>query len=179
MREIVTPRLKLRQWQEEDKEPSFRLNTDPRVMKFMPKLLSREESDNFVERIKGQFKKDGYSFFAVELIENQTFIGLIGLSVPKFQSFFTPCVEIGWRLAYDYWGTGYATEGAKASLDYGFNELNLSEIVSFTVPQNLRSRQVMERIGMRFIDEFQHPLLPEGHSLRKHVLYKINQRKEL
>ena len=174
MIEIVTPRLKLRQWKEEDKEPFFKLNSDPRVMKFMPKLLSKEESDNFVERIKRRFKEDGYSFFAVELIENQTFIGLIGLSIPRFQSFFTPCVEIGWRLAYDYWGKGYATEGAKASLNYGFNELNLSEIVSFTVSKNLRSRQVMERIGMKFIDEFQHPLLPKEHCLSKHVLYKIN-----
>ena len=81
-------------------------------------------------------------------------------------------MEIGWRLAYDYWGKGYATEGAKASLNYGFKELNLSEIVSFTVPNNLRSRQVMERIGMTYMDEFEHPLLPQEHPLRKHVLYK-------
>ena len=172
MIEILTPRLKLRQWKEEDKEPFFKLNSDPRVMEFMPKLLSKEESDQFIERIKKQFKEDRYSFFAVELIEDKTFIGLIGLSIPKFQSFFTPCVEIGWRLAYDYWGKGYATEGAKASLNYGFKELNLSEIVSFTVPKNVRSRQVMERIGMKYIDKFEHPLLPQGHPLRNHVLYK-------
>ncbi len=172
MPEILTPRLKLRAWKEEDKEPFFKLNSDPRVMEFMPKLLSKQESDNFFERINLGFKKHGYSFFAVELIENKRFIGLIGLSIPKFESFFTPCVEIAWRLAYNYWGKGYATEGAKASLDYGFNELNLSEIVSFTVPQNLRSRQVMQRIGMTFINEFEHPSLPEGHCLKKHVLYK-------
>ncbi len=169
---ILTARLKLREWKEADKEPFFELNSDPRVMELMPKLLSKEESDQLIERIKRQFQEDGYSFFALELIENQTFIGLIGLSIPKFQSFFTPCVEIGWRLAYNYWGKGYATEGAKASLNYGFNELNLSEIVSFTVPQNIRSRQVMERIGMKNIDEFEHPLLPQGHPLRKHILYK-------
>ncbi|MGK7942548.1 MAG: GNAT family N-acetyltransferase [Crocosphaera sp.] len=172
MLEILTPRLKLREWKEEDKEPFFQLNSDPRVMEFMPKLLSKEESEQFIERIKRQFQEDGYSFLAIELLDNQTFIGLIGLSIPKFQAFFSPCVEIGWRLAYDYWGKGYATEGAKASLNYGFNELNLSEIVSFTVPQNIRSRQVMERIGMKYIDKFEHPLLPEGHALRKHVLYK-------
>ncbi len=173
MVEILTPRLKLREWKEEDKAPFFRLNSDPRVMKFMPKVLSKEESEQFVERIKIRFREDGYSFFAVELIENQTFIGLIGLSTPKFDTFFTPCVEIGWRLAHDYWGNGYATEGAKASLEYGFQKLNLSEIVSFTVPQNLRSRQVMERLGMHYVDEFNHPLLLRGHSLEKHLLYKI------
>ena len=173
MIEISTPRLKLREWKEEDKDPFLKLNSDPRVMKFMPKLLSKQESDHFVERIKIKFKEDGYSFFAVELIENETFIGLIGLSIPKFDSFFTPCVEIGWRLAYDYWGNGYATEGAKASLKYGFQELNLSEVFSFTVPENIRSRQVMERIGMNYVDEFNHPLLPQGHPLEKHVLYKI------
>ncbi len=173
MIEIVTPRLKLREWKEEDKEPFFQINSDPRVMEFMPKLLLQEESDQFIERIKLRFKKDGYSFLAVELIEHQTFIGLIGLSIPKFDAFFTPCVEIGWRLAYDYWGQGYATEGAKECLNYGFNQLNLSEIVSFTVPQNVRSRKVMERIGMKYVDEFNHPKLPPGHPLEKHVLYKI------
>ncbi|MGK7956979.1 MAG: GNAT family N-acetyltransferase [Crocosphaera sp.] len=174
MIEILTPRLKLREWKEEDKDLFFRLNSDPRVMEFMPKLLSKQESDYFVERIKTKFQKDGYSFLAVELIETQIFIGLIGLSIPEFHACFTPCVEIGWRLAYDYWGQGYATEGAKASLQYGFQELNLSEIVSFTVPQNIRSRQVMERIGMNYVDEFNHPLLPQGHPLEKHVLYKIS-----
>ncbi|MGB5595396.1 MAG: GNAT family N-acetyltransferase [Crocosphaera sp.] len=173
MLEILTPRLKLREWKEEDKEFFFHINSDPKVMEFMPKLLSKEESDDFVERIKTKFKEDGYSFFAVELISDQTFIGLIGLSIPKFQSFFTPCVEIGWRLAYNYWGKGYATEGAKECINYGFKDLKLSEIVSFTVPKNVRSRKVMEGIGMKFIDEFDHPLLPEGHPLKKHVLYKI------
>ncbi|MDJ0843293.1 GNAT family N-acetyltransferase [Crocosphaera sp.] len=171
---ILTARLKLREWKEADKEPFFELNSDPRVMEFMPKLLSKEESDRLVERIQARFKEDGYSFWAVELIENETLIGLMGLSIPKFDSFFTPCVEIGWRLAYDYWGKGYATEGAKASLNYGFHELGLSEIVSFTVPQNIRSRRVMERIGMHYVGEFNHPLLPKTHPLEKHVLYKIN-----
>ncbi|ACB49977.1 putative acetyltransferase [Crocosphaera subtropica ATCC 51142] len=173
MIKILTPRLKLREWKEEDKEPFFKLNSDPRVMEFMPKLLSKEESDNFVERIKTHFQTYQYGLFAVELIENQNFIGFIGLSIPKFDAFFTPCVEIGWRLAYDYWGKGYASEGAKASLNYGFQELSLSEIVSFTFHDNVRSRQVMERIGMKYMGEFNHPALPKGHPLEKHVLYKI------
>ncbi|WP_107667624.1 GNAT family N-acetyltransferase [Cyanothece sp. BG0011] len=175
MLKILTPRLKLREWKEKDKEPFFKLNSDPRVMEFMPKLLSKQESDSFVERIKTHFRDYQYGLFAVELIEDKSFIGFIGLSIPKFDAFFTPCVEIGWRLAYDYWGKGYATEGAKASLDYGFQELGLSEIVSFTASQNVRSRKVMERINMKYIDEFNHPVLPKGHPLEKHVLYKILQ----
>ena len=172
MIEILTPRLKLREWKEKDKDPFFKINSDPRVMEFMPKQLSKQESDQFIERIKTHFQNHQYGLFAVELLEDKSLIGLIGLSIPKFQSFFTPCVEIGWRLAYDYWGKGYATEGAKASLNYGFKELNLLEIFSFTVPKNVRSRQVMERIGMTYIDEFEHPLLPQENPLRKHVLYK-------
>lgn len=173
MIEILTPRLKLREWKEEDKETFFKLNSDPRVMEFMPKLLSKKESDQLVESIKLKFKENGYSFFAVELLEDKSFIGFIGLSIPKFDTFFTPCVEIGWRLAYNYWGKGYATEGAKECINYGFSKLNLSEIVSFTASQNIRSCKVMERIGMKYIDEFNHPVLPKGHPLEKHVLYKI------
>ncbi|MEA5508684.1 GNAT family N-acetyltransferase [Crocosphaera sp. UHCC 0190] len=175
MIEILTPRLKLREWKEEDKEPFFCLSSDPKVMEFMPKLLSKEESNSLVERIKIHFQEHGYGLFSVELLNENTFIGFIGLYIPRFQTYFTPCVEIGWRLAYKYWGKGYATEGAKAVLNYGFNQLQLSEIVSFTVPNNVRSRRVMEKIGMTFFDYFDHPLLPVGHPLSKHVLYKKKQ----
>jgi RimJ/RimL family protein N-acetyltransferase len=99
----------------------------------------------------------------------------VGLSVPRFHAHFTPCVEIGWRLSAEYWGRGYATEGAKAALSFGFDELQLVEIVSYTVPDNVRSRRVMERIGMTHdaAGDFDHPVLPEGHRLRRHVLYRI------
>lgn len=175
MIEILTPRLKLREWQAEDKETFFQINSDPKVMEFMPKILSREESDNFIERIKLHFKEHDFGLFAVELITSNKFMGFVGLSIPQFQADFTPCVEIGWRLGTEYWGKGYATEGAKAVLNYGFQELKLSEIVSFTVPKNVRSRKVMERVGMRWVDEFYHPLLPSGHPLSKHILYKITR----
>ena len=173
MKEILTPRLKLRRWKDEDKEPFANLNADPRVMEFMPKVLSEEESHSFVARIERNFKEHRFSLFAAELVNLKTFIGFIGLAIPRFQASFTPCVEIGWRLAFEHWGNGYATEGARAVLEFAFTELNLREVVSFTVPANLRSRRVMEPIGMKFIQEFDHPSLSEGHPLRRHVLYAI------
>ncbi len=175
MKEILTPRLTLRRWKDEDKELFANLNADPQVMEFMPKILSREESHSFVERIENNFKEHKFGLFAAELVNSKTFIGFIGLAIPRFQSSFTPCVEIGWRLAFEHWGNGYAAEGARAVLEFAFAELNLREVVSFTVPANLRSRRVMERIGMEFIKEFAHPSLPEGHPLRKHVLYAITK----
>ena len=175
MKEVSTPRLTLRRWKNEDKEPLANLNADPQVMEFMPKTLSSEESHSLVERIESNFKEHGFGLFAAELVSSQTFIGFIGLAIPRFQASFTPCVEIGWRLALEYWGNGYATEGARAVLQFAFNELNLKEVVSFTDPANLRSRRVMERIGMKFIEEFKPPSLPEGHPLRRHVLYTITK----
>jgi RimJ/RimL family protein N-acetyltransferase len=175
MKKISTTRLKLRRWKDEDKEPFANLNADPRVMEFMPKTLSREESHHLIERIESNFKEHGFGLFAAELAHSQTFIGFIGLAVPRFQASFTPCVEIGWRLAFEHWGNGYATEGAKAVLEFAFTELNLTEVVSFTALANLRSRRVMERIGMKFIEQFDHPSLPEGHSLRRHVLYTVTK----
>lgn len=175
MKETLTPRLTLRRWKDEDKEPFANLNADPQVMEFMPKALSSEESHSLVERIESNFKEHGFGLFAAELVNSQTFIGFIGLAIPRFQASFTPCVEIGWRLAFEHWGNGYATEGARAVLQFAFTELNLKEVVSFTVPANLRSRRVMERIGMKFIEEFEHPSLPEGHPLRRHVLYTITK----
>lgn len=175
MKEVSTPRLTLRRWKDEDKEPGANLNADPQVMEFMPKALSSEESHSLVERIESNFKEHGFGLFAAELVSSQTFIGFIGLAIPRFQASFTPCVEIGWRIAFEHWGNGYATEGARAVLQFAFNELNLKEVVSFTVTANLRSRRVMERIGMKFIEEFEHPSLPEGHFLRRHILYTITK----
>jgi RimJ/RimL family protein N-acetyltransferase len=144
-------------------------------MRYFPKLLDRAESDAQVERIKKHFIQYGFGLWAVEVIGIADFIGLTGLSVPRFEAHFTPCVEIGWRLAHDFWGLGYATEAASAARDYGFTHLGLKQIVSFTVPANQRSRNVMEHIGMTHSpnDDFQHPLLPEGHPLRHHVLYRL------
>lgn len=177
---IKTERLILRQWRKEDLEPFAELNADPRVREFFPGLMSREECERSIKLMSDHITRCGWGFWAVSLIETNEFIGFIGLEDVYFQAHFTPAVEIGWRLAFDYWGKGYATEGAKTALAYGFETLNLDEIVSFTATQNIRSRRVMERIGMHHNprDDFDHPKLPEGHKLRRHVLYCLKQNEQ-
>jgi RimJ/RimL family protein N-acetyltransferase len=172
---LRTERLVLRNWRAADLEPFARLNADPRVMEHFPALLKRAESDVLAARIRAHLEERGFGLWAVEVCGVTPFAGFIGLSVPSFEAHFTPCVEVGWRLAAELWGRGYATEGARAALDFGFGRLELGEIVSFTVPANLRSRQVMERLGMRCSpnDDFEHPELPTGHALRRHVLYRV------
>jgi RimJ/RimL family protein N-acetyltransferase len=174
---IETERLLIRHWREEDREAFYRLNADARVMEFMPACLTRPESDMLFERINEHFRKHGFGLYAVELREDRTFIGYVGLAVPSFKAHFTPCVEIGWRLSAAYWGRGLATEGARVVVKHGFGELGLDEIVSFTVPENLRSRRVMEKIEMTHdgSDDFDHPNLPEGHPLSRHVLYRLRR----
>jgi RimJ/RimL family protein N-acetyltransferase len=146
-------------------------------MEFMPTLLLPEQTDQIMKRIDQHFQQHGFGLFAAELRENQTFIGFIGLSIPNFEAPFLPAVEIGWRLAAEYWGRGLATEGAREVLRYGFEVLGLNSVVSFTVPANLRSRRVMEKIGMMHEakNDFEHPRLPEGHPLRPHVLYRLDR----
>jgi RimJ/RimL family protein N-acetyltransferase len=175
--EIRTERLWLRPWRANDREPFARMNADPRVMECFPALLSREESDASVDRALAHFAEHGFGVWAVELPGVARFIGYVGLWRPTIQTHFTPCVEIGWRLAYEYWGRGLATEGALASLEFGFKELRLEEIVSMTAPANLRSRRVMEKIGMtrREEDDFDHPRVPDGHPLKRHVLYRLKR----
>jgi RimJ/RimL family protein N-acetyltransferase len=174
---IRTPRLHLRAWRDEDLAPFAELNGDPQVMEFFPKTLDRAESEAMVARIRAHFERRGFGSWAVEVPGVADFIGFVGLAVPGFEAHFTPCVEIGWRLARAHWGHGYATEAARAVLDLGFRSLGLEEIVSFTTTANLRSRAVMERIGMTRspADDFDHPALPEGHLLRRHVLYRARR----
>lgn len=178
---LTTERFLLRRWHEADKELFSRINADPRVMEFMPELLSADASDALVARIEGHFERHGFGLFAVELRESANlskprFIGFIGLAVPAFDAPFLPAVEIGWRLAADYWGLGLATEGANAVARHAFETLGLTSLVSFTVPGNQRSRRVMEKLGMvrDEKDDFDHPQLPVGHRLRRHVLYRLN-----
>lgn len=177
-RELKTDRLWLRRWLPFDRVPFAAMNADSRVVEFLPRALSREESNAFADRIEAHFDQHGFGLWAVEICNVRSFAGFVGLSVPRFDAHFTPCVEIGWRLGAEYWGHGYATEGARAALSFGFEKLGLEEIVSFTVPGNVRSRRVMERIGMTYepADAFDHPLLPDGDPLRRHVLYRITQR---
>ena len=131
-----------------DRIPFAAMNADPSVMRYLPAALSPDESDALIARIEAHFDRHGFGLWAVEIPEVAPFAGFIGLSIPGFEAPFTPCVEIGWRLAAGHWGRGYATEGARAVLAFGFETLELDEIVSMTVPDNLRSRAVMERIGM-------------------------------
>jgi 3-dehydroquinate dehydratase / shikimate dehydrogenase len=175
---IQTQRLVLRPWKEEDLEPFAALNADPKVMEYFPSTFSREESDRLARRIQSKIEEKGWGMWAVAIPGIADFIGFIGLNdvdESTFPAHFTPAVEIGWRLAYPFWGKGYATEGALACLKYGFETLNLEEIVSFTAVQNMRSRVVMERIGMHRDpkDDFDHPKLPKEHKLNRHVLYRL------
>jgi RimJ/RimL family protein N-acetyltransferase len=172
---LATARLTLRRWRTSDRAPFQTLNADPRVMEFFPALLTPQESDDLIARIEQHFDQHGFGVYAAELVETQAFIGFIGLNIPSFEAPFMPAVEIGWRLAHGYWGRGLATEGARAVVQYAFETLQLPSLVSFTVPANLRSRRVMEKIGMVHNpdDDFDHPSLPEGHPMRRHVLYRL------
>jgi RimJ/RimL family protein N-acetyltransferase len=172
---LETERLRLRNWQPSDREPFAQINADPRVMEFFPRRLTREESDAMVDRIESYFRAKGFGLYAAELRGDRRFIGYVGLHTPTFEAHFTPCVEIGWRLAFDAWGRGLATEGAAAVARCAFENLGLKEIVSFTVPANQRSIRVMEKIGMTrdVAEDFEHPNLPVGHPLRRHVLFRL------
>jgi RimJ/RimL family protein N-acetyltransferase len=172
-----TERLILRRWRDDDRAPFAVMNADPVAMEHFPQTYDRRESDAIVDRFDDHFDTHGFGFWAVEVPGVAPFIGFVGLSTPSFDAHFTPAVEVGWRLAREHWGRGYATEAARAAVSVGFDDHDLREIVSFTVPANFRSRRVMERIGMTHdpVDDFDHPRLPEGHVLRRHVLYRLRR----
>jgi RimJ/RimL family protein N-acetyltransferase len=174
---ITTARLRLRPWRDGDLPAFAAPNADPRVMEHFPGTLSRAESDALVARNRDHFAAHGFGLWAVEVPGRAPFIGFVGLAVPRFEGPFTPCVEVGWRLAAEHWGQGYATEAASAVLAHAFGPLGLAEVVSFTAPANRRSRRVMERLGMTRLPagDFEHPGLPEGHPLRPHVLYRLSR----
>lgn len=172
---LSSGRICLRRWRDEDREAFAAMNSDARVMEFFLSPLSRVESDAMVDRIQEHFSERGFGLWAIEVPEVAPFIGFAGLAVPQFNAHFTPCVEVGWRLAFERWGHGYATEAARLALGYGFGTLALSEVLSFTSATNHRSRAVMERLGMRRdpAEDFDHPAHPESHPLRRHVLYRL------
>jgi RimJ/RimL family protein N-acetyltransferase len=174
--ELETDRLLLRQWKPTDREPFAKLNADPQVMEFFPNTLTREASEAFADRIQALIKQQGWDLWAVEIKNTQQFIGYVGLHVPTYELPFNPCVEVGWRLAYEHWGQGYAPEAALVALKFGFESLNLTEIVSFTALGNVRSQRVMEKIGMqRSPATFQHPNVPTESTLREHCLYRLSR----
>lgn len=155
--------------------PFAELNADPETMRYFPATLTREESDAFVGRASALIAERGWGLWAVEVVDGAPFIGFVGLNVTRFEP-LEGAVEVGWRLAREHWGNGYATEAAREALRFGFEELGLDEIVSFTSVPNSPSRRVMERIGMTHDPsrDFDHPSLPDGHPLQRHVLYAIS-----
>ena len=176
--ELRTDRLRLRAWRDADLEPFAELNADPVVMEHFPAPLSRAESDALVGVVQARWREGGPSWWAVEVIDRAPFIGFVGLSEVRFEEHFTPAVEVGWRLAREHWGRGYAPEAALAAIEHGFETLALAEIVSFTVRGNTNSRRVMEKLGMRHDPDgdFMHPSVPDGSPLGPHVLYRISRR---
>jgi ribosomal-protein-alanine N-acetyltransferase len=173
---LETRRLILRGWREEDRAPFAALNADPEVMALMPSVLSRVESNALVDRLLDGIVVRGWGMFAVERREDGAFVGMAGLAPVAFEAEFTPSLELAWRLARAFWGQGYATEAAQACVRYGFDVLGEQRLHAFTAAENLRSQSVMQRIGMTRVagGDFDHPRLPPGHRLRRHVLYRID-----
>lgn len=178
--EIRTNRLVLRSWRKEDFEPFAQINADPKVMEYFLAPMSKEESDQMMMRMQAKIEKRGWGLWAISPHDSSELMGFIGLNDVNRETcptHFSPAVEVGWRLSPAYWGQGFATEGALACLSYAFETLHLSEVVSFTAVQNKKSVAVMERIGMHRnpADDFDHPKIPEGHWLRRQVLYRITK----
>ncbi|MCE9650212.1 MAG: GNAT family N-acetyltransferase [Parvibaculum sp.] len=174
---LKTERLILRPWRADDFDAFAAMSADPEVMEFLMAPVDRTASDANAERLKAHIETHGFGFWALEIPGVAPFIGFTGLIHVSFDAPFVPAVEIGWRLARAHWGKGYAVEAAKASLEHGFGPLGLEEIVALTVPANIRSQQVMRRIGMtrNEADDFDHPRVPEGHPLKRHVLYRVKR----
>jgi len=173
---IETDRLILRTWTDSDLQPMFAINQDPKVMEYFPGLQDLETTKNFIAKVNNHFEKHGYSLYACVRKDSNEFIGFIGLLIADFEAHFTPATEIGWRLSSKHWGQGFATEGAKAVLDYAFRELKIPEIVSFTAEGNAKSIKVMQKIGLRHNanDDFDHPKLDDTSPLKRHVLYRLS-----
>ena len=177
VRRIETPRLVLREWRGEDADSWAKLNADPRVMEFYPSVWDRKRSDESARKISAYLEQNGWGLWAVEVKETGAFAGFIGIQEVPYEVPFTPPREIGWRLAYEYWGKGYAPEGARAALDFAFNKLGWDEVVAMTSLLNLRSQRVMQKLGMTrdAADDFDHPNIEPGHRLRRHLLYRIRK----
>jgi RimJ/RimL family protein N-acetyltransferase len=170
---FTSDRLGFRNWSLDDVEKMHEINSDKKVMEFFPSIPTKEQTTAFIQRMQKQFEEKGFCYFAVDKLEDNEFIGFIGLSEQTYIADFTPCVDIGWRIKSSEWNKGFATEGAKRCLDYAFNHLQLKEIYSVAPKINIRSEHIMIKIGMKKEYEFEHPLLAENEKLRTCVLYKI------
>lgn len=174
---FTSERLGFRNWIEDDFPQMTAINNNSRVMEFFPALLTVEQTQRFIHRMQKQFEEKKYCYFAVDVLESDIFIGFIGLSDKDFESDFTPCVDIGWRLSENHWKKGYATEGALACLKYGFEQLRLEKIIATTPKVNIKSEEVMKKIGMTKVKNFSHPLLQDNEHLRDCLLYSITNQK--
>ena len=172
---LHTKRLLLREWKDSDLPLFAKMNADERVMEYFPSTLTAEESNDLAQKIRLELSEKQYGLWAVEAIDIDPFIGFVGLHYQDFPARFTPCIEIGWRLSFEYWGTGYAFEASSKVMDYAFNTLKLPELVSLTTEGNHRSRKLMEKLGMTRNpeDDFNHSTLPTNHPLSPHVLYRL------
>ncbi|HGJ5874143.1 MAG TPA: GNAT family N-acetyltransferase [Arsenophonus apicola] len=178
---LKTPRLILREWREADRLPFYRLNSDPDVMRYFPHLLSKIQSDAFIDRIRQKFiQQQGWGLWAVELRAEKQFIGFVGLNIPAYDLPFMPCTEIGWRLAKPFWRQGLAYEAACRVLDFAFLQQQMQEIISFTAKINHPSECLMKKLAMeKDAHNFLHPALPSAHPLQQHILYRLNQQQWL
>lgn len=177
MTALRTERLLLRPWREADRAPWAALNADPEVRRYFPDVLDRAAADAELDRHASRLAERGWGLWAVEVVGGDPFIGFIGLAEATFPAPCNPSVEVGWRLARSSWGRGYAPEGARAVVAHAFEVLRLDELVSFTAVSNAPSRRVMEKLGMTHdpADDFDHPNVPEGHPLRRHVLSRLRR----
>ncbi len=171
---IESERVRLRQWRDDDVSPWVVMSADPRVMEFFPSTYAATESEAMAARMRELLERDGFGWWVMEIKGGASFAGVICLQMVPFEAPFTPAMEVGWRLSHDHWGRGYATEGARAALRFAFDALGAPEVVAMTATTNLRSKRVMERLGMMHdpSDDFDHPRLPDDHALRRHVLYR-------
>jgi RimJ/RimL family protein N-acetyltransferase len=174
---LRTRRLILRRWKESDLLPFARINADQRVMEFMVGTMTEEETHQSVAHMEKHFETHGFGRWAVEVADSEKFIGFVGISIPSYTLPVSPCVEVAWRICAEEWGKGYAPEAANEAMRDGFERVGLQEIVSFTTLTNLKSRRVMEKLGMRYCpaEDFDHPMVPIGHSLLRHVLYRLSK----
>lgn len=173
---FISQRLGFRTWKDSDTDKLFAINSDKEVMEFFPHLPSLEQTKDFIDRMQNQFKKNGFCYFAVDVLETESFIGFIGIAEQTFEADFTPCVDIGWRLDKKYWNKGYASEGAKRCLEFAFEKIGLESIKAVAPKINLKSRKIMDKIGMKYIKDFKHPALKDNTRLGNCVLYEINRR---
>jgi RimJ/RimL family protein N-acetyltransferase len=174
---LHSSRLTLRPWEDRDRAPFAAMSADPVVMQHLSPLPTLDAANGWIDRQRAQFAQHGFGYWAVELRESGQLVGAVGLSRPSYEAHFTPAVGVGWRLARPFWGYGYASEAANTALRFGFGQLGLAEIVAVTIPANVRSQQVMRRLGMTYspADDFDHPRLPEGHPGRRCVLCRMTR----